>query len=179
MRVGPLAVVRRRLEGAFYAVACRDSMTKLRAVFVASLVGVASLLLFWGAVPKTEFWKEIAYEDRYFFVSGRTIMELERVFTENAPFSQNSFPPFQFYSGGQSPNAENTPRDDTRSGRACNQLPYSDVENLHAKKLRARMERGEALEFSHSLNDQIGGQLEAGFLIAGFYEDSSRRTTSG
>ena len=28
------------------------------------------------------------------------------------------------------------------------------------------------LEFSHSLADQIGGQLEAGFLLAGFYEDT-------
>ena len=27
------------------------------------------------------------------------------------------------------------------------------------------------LEFAHSLSDQLGGQLEAGFLIAGFYED--------
>jgi hypothetical protein len=28
------------------------------------------------------------------------------------------------------------------------------------------------LEFSHTLDDQIGGQLEAGFLLAGFYEDT-------
>jgi SAM-dependent methyltransferase len=27
------------------------------------------------------------------------------------------------------------------------------------------------LEFSHSLEDQVGGQLEAGFLLAGIYED--------
>ena len=27
------------------------------------------------------------------------------------------------------------------------------------------------LEYSHSFNDQIGGQLEAGFVITGFYED--------
>ena len=27
------------------------------------------------------------------------------------------------------------------------------------------------LEFSHSLEDQIGGQLEAGFILVGFYED--------
>ena len=30
---------------------------------------------------------------------------------------------------------------------------------------------GEALEFSHSLEAQIGGQIAAGFVIAGFYED--------
>ncbi|MDC6459876.1 SAM-dependent methyltransferase, partial [Luminiphilus sp.] len=27
------------------------------------------------------------------------------------------------------------------------------------------------LEFAHSLSDQLGGQLAAGFLISGFYED--------
>ena len=27
------------------------------------------------------------------------------------------------------------------------------------------------IEFVHSLEDQLGGQLDAGFLIAGFYED--------
>ena len=53
----------------------------------------------------------------------------------------------------------------------CNRLPYSDVEHLSPESLQARIDRGEALEFSHSLNDQIGGQLEAGFMIAGFYED--------
>jgi hypothetical protein len=27
------------------------------------------------------------------------------------------------------------------------------------------------LEFGHSLADQIGGQLDAGFMLTGFYED--------
>jgi hypothetical protein len=36
------------------------------------------------------------------------------------------------------------------------------------------MERGEPLEFSHTLEEQIGGQIEAGFLISGFYEDRHR-----
>ena len=30
---------------------------------------------------------------------------------------------------------------------------------------------GEGLEFSHSLDAQIGGQLAAGFRLEGFYED--------
>ena len=51
------------------------------------------------------------------------------------------------------------------------QLPYSDVNSLSETNKRARIESGEALEWSHSLDAQIGGQLEAGFLIAGFYED--------
>ena len=33
------------------------------------------------------------------------------------------------------------------------------------------MAEGEALEFSHSLDEQIGGQLAAGLVVAGFYED--------
>lgn len=33
------------------------------------------------------------------------------------------------------------------------------------------MESGEPLEFSHSLEDQIGGQLDAGFVLTGLFED--------
>lgn len=50
-------------------------------------------------------------------------------------------------------------------------LPYSDLEHLSAEQLEQLRREGRPLEFSHSLEDQIGGQLQAGFLIAGFYED--------
>lgn len=50
-------------------------------------------------------------------------------------------------------------------------LPYSDLENLPPEQLAGLLEANEPLEFSHSFEDQIGGQIEAGFLIAGFYED--------
>ena len=50
-------------------------------------------------------------------------------------------------------------------------LPYSDIHDLSPERLSGRRQAGSALEFSHSLKTQIGGQLEAGFLIAGFYED--------
>ncbi len=33
------------------------------------------------------------------------------------------------------------------------------------------IEKGEPLEFGHTLEDQIGGQLDAGFVLTGFYED--------
>jgi ubiquinone/menaquinone biosynthesis C-methylase UbiE len=51
-------------------------------------------------------------------------------------------------------------------------LPYSesDPEQLSAARRQA-LESGEAMEFSHSLDDLIGGQLAAGFVITGFYED--------
>lgn len=51
------------------------------------------------------------------------------------------------------------------------ELPYADVTHLETARLERWIEDGEALEYSHSLDDQIGGQLDAGFVIAGFYED--------
>jgi len=50
-------------------------------------------------------------------------------------------------------------------------LPYSDLEQLDAQALEGKAQRGEALVFGHSLSAQIGGQLEAGFVLTGFYED--------
>lgn len=50
-------------------------------------------------------------------------------------------------------------------------LPYSDAENLTDAE-RARLAADEQpLEWSHTLEAQIGGQLEAGFVLTGFYED--------
>ena len=50
-------------------------------------------------------------------------------------------------------------------------LPYADIESRSERQIMERQQRGEALEFSHSLEAQIGGQLDAGLLLAGFYED--------
>lgn len=50
-------------------------------------------------------------------------------------------------------------------------LPYSDAGSLDEDEKRAMIEKNEAFEFSHTLDEQLGGQLAAGFLIAGFYED--------
>jgi len=50
-------------------------------------------------------------------------------------------------------------------------LPYSDLELLTPEEQARYRERGEPFEFSHTLETLIGGQLEAGFLLAGFYED--------
>jgi len=51
------------------------------------------------------------------------------------------------------------------------QLPYSDVENMSEADKQRFIDDGRAVEFSHSLEDQIGGQIEAGFIITGFFED--------
>ena len=50
-------------------------------------------------------------------------------------------------------------------------IPYSDVDSLPEDKLRKYLDAESPLEFSHTLDDQIGGQLAVGFLIAGFFED--------
>ncbi len=52
-------------------------------------------------------------------------------------------------------------------------IPYSDTDQLPADQLESRIKNKETLEFGHSLEDQIGGQIKAGFVIAGFYEDTT------
>jgi SAM-dependent methyltransferase len=52
-----------------------------------------------------------------------------------------------------------------------NKLPYSDIDDLSPDRLNERREQRLPFEFSHSLDEQIGGQIDAGFTIAGFYED--------
>jgi SAM-dependent methyltransferase len=51
-------------------------------------------------------------------------------------------------------------------------IPYSDLSQLTPAELQAKTEFGKTLDFGHSLEDQIGGQILAGLVIAGFYEDS-------
>jgi SAM-dependent methyltransferase len=50
-------------------------------------------------------------------------------------------------------------------------LPYSDLDSLSPEEKQRRIDGGEPFEFSHTLQDQIGGQLQAGFMLTGFYED--------
>ena len=64
--------------------------------------------------------------------------------------------------------------DDTGELRVRYELPFAAVTSLGEEELEAQIGRGEPLEFSHTLEDQIGGQIDAGFLISGFYEDRHR-----
>ncbi|MGW8249475.1 MAG: class I SAM-dependent methyltransferase [Anaerolineales bacterium] len=50
-------------------------------------------------------------------------------------------------------------------------LPYSDLESADETARQYYAEQDYPLEFSHTLEDQIGGQLQAGFVLTGFYED--------
>lgn len=52
-------------------------------------------------------------------------------------------------------------------------LPF-DSRALSPEELAYEYDADDPLEFSHSLSDQIGGQLEAGFFLTGLYEDTSR-----
>lgn len=49
-------------------------------------------------------------------------------------------------------------------------LPYSDLTHLDAAELARLRGADVPLEYSHTLADQIGGQLDAGFVITGFRE---------
>jgi SAM-dependent methyltransferase len=50
-------------------------------------------------------------------------------------------------------------------------LPYSDLDSLPEPERQKRLDEGWPLEWSHTLTDLIGGQLDAGFALTGFYED--------
>jgi SAM-dependent methyltransferase len=50
-------------------------------------------------------------------------------------------------------------------------IPYSDVTSLTDDERRRYTDKSEPLCFGHTLADQIGGQLEAGFVLTALYED--------
>jgi SAM-dependent methyltransferase len=55
-------------------------------------------------------------------------------------------------------------------------LPYSDLEHLDASHIQEIVDSGRALEFGHTLQDQIGGQLNAGFMLTGLFEDGYKES---
>jgi SAM-dependent methyltransferase len=50
-------------------------------------------------------------------------------------------------------------------------IPYSDLKDLDPEELETCMEEGIPLEFGHTLTDLLTGQIDAGFVLTGFYED--------
>lgn len=50
-------------------------------------------------------------------------------------------------------------------------LPFSDLKHLPKDKLNKSRAEDLPYEFGHTLEEQIGGQIAAGFLICGLYED--------
>lgn len=51
-----------------------------------------------------------------------------------------------------------------------NTIPYADIDHMDDPETRKAVESGGYL-WSHTLEDQIQGQIDAGFAIIGFYED--------
>lgn len=60
---------------------------------------------------------------------------------------------------------------DEESLKLLYKQPYSDLHSLPEDKLQQLKNKNEPLVFGHSLSDQIGGQLQAGFRITHLYED--------
>lgn len=60
---------------------------------------------------------------------------------------------------------------DTGACIARHRLPYAEPDSLGPDARAAWDASGRAAEFGHSLQTQIGGQLAAGFRLAGLYED--------
>lgn len=51
-------------------------------------------------------------------------------------------------------------------------VPFSALTSRSEEERRAASEQNEPLEFGHTLQDQIGGQLDAGLVLTGFFEDT-------
>jgi SAM-dependent methyltransferase len=51
-------------------------------------------------------------------------------------------------------------------------VPFSSLTSPGEDERRAARARNEPLEFGHTLQDQIGGQLDAGLVLTGFYDDT-------
>jgi len=51
-------------------------------------------------------------------------------------------------------------------------IPYSDLDHREDEDRKQFVKPQEPIEFGHTLDDLIGGQIEAGFTITGFFEDS-------
>ena len=51
-------------------------------------------------------------------------------------------------------------------------LPFSDLTSLDAAARQKKIDAKQALEFGHTLTQQIGWQLEAGFVLRAFHEDT-------
>lgn len=63
--------------------------------------------------------------------------------------------------------------------RVIHRIPYSDLDSLTVEERERMVGQDRPLEFGHTLGDQIGGQLAAGFILTGFYEDVDPQSVLG
>jgi ubiquinone/menaquinone biosynthesis C-methylase UbiE len=64
----------------------------------------------------------------------------------------------------------NMEKADLRVLEVTHKLPYADSD--HPEIAHKMMEKNIPLEHSHSITDQLGGQMDAGFHLIGLYEDN-------
>lgn len=50
-------------------------------------------------------------------------------------------------------------------------IPFSDLDHADDPEIQALKAQGDPLSFGHTLEDQLGGQLDAGFVLTHLYED--------
>ena len=55
--------------------------------------------------------------------------------------------------------------------KVCHKIPYSDLTGLSPEQRQEYLDDDETFCFGHTLADQLGGQVDAGLVIAGLYED--------
>ena len=51
-------------------------------------------------------------------------------------------------------------------------IPYSDLTSLNDTERQCHLDKNEPMSFGHSLTQQMGGLIQLGFVVDGFYEDS-------
>ncbi|MBO5396675.1 MAG: class I SAM-dependent methyltransferase [Clostridia bacterium] len=57
--------------------------------------------------------------------------------------------------------------------KVVNPLPFNPLK-MPKERLDAMIANGDGVQFSHTLDEQIGGQLKAGFILKDLYEDRDR-----
>ena len=60
---------------------------------------------------------------------------------------------------------------DGEERQIINKLPFNPLRN--PEQMKQLMDEDAGVQFSHSLEEQIGGQLEAGFVLLALYEDTN------
>lgn len=62
--------------------------------------------------------------------------------------------------------------EDTGTFTVRHSLPFAETTDLTPEERQYYIDREEPLMFGHTLTDQIGGQLDAGFMLTAMFEDT-------
>lgn len=65
------------------------------------------------------------------------------------------------------------------SMKVVNKMPYNPLKGLTDDEIKMRIENTEGFMFSHTLEEQIGGQIKAGFRLSDIYDDRERTDERG